>query len=638
MCIRTMISGLTILLAGLCGQTAAAESTLTVMSQVTAAESEDSFGCSHCTARANLLQDDEPALLAAASSSENIGIELVDGSPKTILHMIAKFSDETSYPQSLSGATANLNAANDFFSRASFGQSGIPSFDVVFVDLPQTKSWYASKSRFAVGDDARAAALAQGYNYANYGFSGVRMSRIFNGWTGWATGPTIIGGIVIENAYYFVQGNGTGLLIHELGHCFDIGHASSWVTNKGTPYGDGSENEYGDRTDIQGSGGFNDDPGMLFKYRLGWLSAEQVPEVIGGMHRIHCFEKETQVGNEVYGLRIHKSNGDLNNTRVYGISHRYVKNNAWNRAGVQVHWTRQGGFRTVQIDTTYDSGSRDDSSLICGRAYIDRDDWVYIMPVTKGDPDGIADNGDEYIDVVVQKGFNYANLDPEVSLTVSNSAPAVGEAISLTATTTDPNGDSVFGYWWEFGDGSHSWDGAAVQSISFDAAGEYVVRLTVSDGKGGFDGASALITVGGVVSGKQITGTVTWAGRPLPDVTISAGSSTTTTAGDGSYILAGLVDEVYTVTANYGGGSYTAQFTNPVDVTSGSVSGCDFIRDDPFGPQNRALSITTSAANVNWEIDDPNATVVPDGNSGAAITGMSPADTVTLTPTSGADG
>ncbi len=74
--------------------------------------------------------------------------------------------------------------------------------------------------------------------------------------------------------------------------------------------------------------------------------------------------------------------------------------------------------------------------------------------------------------------------------------PLVGEApltVSFDASaSTDPNGDAL-SYAWTFGDGSQG--SGAVVSHTYASPGTYPAKLTVSDGRGGADSASTLITV-----------------------------------------------------------------------------------------------------------------------------------------------
>ncbi len=70
------------------------------------------------------------------------------------------------------------------------------------------------------------------------------------------------------------------------------------------------------------------------------------------------------------------------------------------------------------------------------------------------------------------------------------SAPIPTELVTLSSTSADPNGD-VLAYTWSYGDGrtdtgtTPPYGGTITTTHAYDAAGDYVVRLTVNDGKGG---------------------------------------------------------------------------------------------------------------------------------------------------------
>ena len=80
------------------------------------------------------------------------------------------------------------------------------------------------------------------------------------------------------------------------------------------------------------------------------------------------------------------------------------------------------------------------------------------------------------------------------SLTVSNTAPAKREQVTLTATATDPDPDDVLTYSWSGGGGVIGGSGPSV-GWRATKSGTYRVSVTVTDGHGGRIEASATITV-----------------------------------------------------------------------------------------------------------------------------------------------
>jgi PKD repeat protein len=94
--------------------------------------------------------------------------------------------------------------------------------------------------------------------------------------------------------------------------------------------------------------------------------------------------------------------------------------------------------------------------------------------------------------VVVDPGGNSA---PTAAPVVAPTDVAVGEAVHATANATDPDGD-VVAVAWDFGAG-----GSPVHTDhamhAYDAPGTYVVRLRVSDGRGGLHEDEVAVTVTG---------------------------------------------------------------------------------------------------------------------------------------------
>ena len=100
------------------------------------------------------------------------------------------------------------------------------------------------------------------------------------------------------------------------------------------------------------------------------------------------------------------------------------------------------------------------------------------------------------------------NQPPVVSATASATSGTAPVTVTLTATASDPDGQ-VMSYSWNFGDGGTS--SQASVSHTYQSAGSYTARVTVTDDKGATASASVLITVT----------TATPANRP-PTVSITA--------------------------------------------------------------------------------------------------------------------
>jgi hypothetical protein len=117
------------------------------------------------------------------------------------------------------------------------------------------------------------------------------------------------------------------------------------------------------------------------------------------------------------------------------------------------------------------------------------DNGVYTIKIAVTDNHGAVGNGTQKVTV--------SNVSPTVSI---NNAPAtgtVGGTIGLNAGYTDPGSLDTFTFAWTVKkDGAPYGSGSAANySFAPDAAGTYVVNLTVADKDGGSNSASASISV-----------------------------------------------------------------------------------------------------------------------------------------------
>ena len=85
------------------------------------------------------------------------------------------------------------------------------------------------------------------------------------------------------------------------------------------------------------------------------------------------------------------------------------------------------------------------------------------------------------------------NDPPKVTLRASNGAPAIGQAVALSATATDADGDPMT-YSWSKSGGALSASGLSGKWHSPDS-GTYTITFTASDGRGGVGTATVGITV-----------------------------------------------------------------------------------------------------------------------------------------------
>src|SRR5438132_1644369 len=134
---------------------------------------------------------------------------------------------------------------------------------------------------------------------------------------------------------------------------------------------------------------------------------------------------------------------------------------------------------------------------------------------------GTGSNGtnEEFVDVVINVGKFVGNHTPIITgLSASSLQVAIGKPVSFSAAATDTDGDPL-AYAWDFSE-PRIWTQSGLNSSSatrsWTLPGQYEVRTTVSDMKGGIATSSVLVTVGAPSATNQIRGRVLWAGQPLP--------------------------------------------------------------------------------------------------------------------------
>ena len=499
-----------------------------------------------------LLNEEKNAYLLEQASG------YTEGNKKLILIRV-DFSDLAGVPFSDAVGTNLISSVNTFYressyNKASFALAGQGSDVTPTFRMPKKSAYYGTNGFYnELRDAARAAATAAGYSLGNYDFDIICMGDVTGfGWGG--LGRVGSPGAWVRNNF------STGVAAHELGHNFGLNHANIWDTGGASVIGAGESVEYGDVFDTMGlaSAGtnyFN----AKYKQFLNWLSVSDIAvPTTNGTYRIYAHDETNSFG--IRALKIPKSGA----TNYWVEFRQKMPANKWLMNGAGLRWAEAFNESSLLLDTTPASNpniftNKYDSPLVIGRTFSDTELGLHITPIGKG---GTVP---ESLDVVVYKGAFPTNLPPTLTLTAPVTTAAIGGILTFSVTANDPNGDAL-AYYWDFGNGDFGTNGPAA-SASWSAAGEYVVRCTVTDMRGGTASDSVVVRIGSPstfrISGQVLNGT-----NAVHGVRVSVSNTRFAyTDSDGTYSIVGLPAGTYTVSASLYGFSVTnSGFANPVSV------------------------------------------------------------------------
>lgn len=461
------------------------------------------------------------------------------------LYMRLVFRDDTTVPISSEQAAAEMEQVNDFFIENSYSKTAVLATVTPVLTLPQPKAFYAASGPGRLMSDAQAEAANAGFASADYQLLLARFTPVpgFN-WGGLGGGSTA-----------WLQYNGAGLAIHEIGHCYGLGHANAWDTRRASLpapppdrfdadsvighdsiLGAGDDLEYGDPFDVMGGGGgeaqtptnraisgFTGHINPIGKMALDWLPAAGVLDLTSsGTNRLHVFDTPVLEHDRIYALRVKKDA-----QRTYWVSARNrITDNPWITNGVSLHWSQWPqsiGYSTLLDTTPGTAAGRQDSALQLGRTYSDDEAGVHITPIARGGTDG-----DSWYDVVVNVAPPTNNSPPVAALSVTTNQVAPGTAVTFAVEATDPDGDPL-AFYWEVSDGSHG-PNAPTLTRSWTQPGDYRVRVEVSDLKGHMVCYHQVVRVGRPADSYRISGRVLDdRGVPVVGVRVANGALTNAT-------------------------------------------------------------------------------------------------------------
>lgn len=511
---------------------------------------------------------------------------------KRALFIRVDFSDRAGSPFTDSAGTNLLNALHAYFQDNSFGRTGWLPFGTngaamtPTLRMPKTSAAYGALDPSVLRTDARNAATAAGYRLSSYQFDLTCFTAVPNyAWAG-------LGYVGAPGAW--IQGSfdsSGGVSAHELGHNFGLNHANFWDTAGANAIGNtGTDVEYGDTFDTMGNASagrrhFN----TRNKVALDWIRSTQVTTFsTNGVYRLFAHD----VTNAVTGARALKVARNSRTNYWFEFRQKFT-DNRWLMSGLGVRWARSDNNRqSLLLDTTPGStDGKNDSAIVIGRTFTDPDVGLHITPLRK--------NGTvpESLDVQFYRGKFTNDLAPMVSVTASSGAVAASTTVRFTATASDADGDAL-AYFWDFGDGTFGTNGATA-SKSWGTTGDYLVRCTVTDMKGGIATDSVAVKVGSATT-YRLTGSVSRDGVPLSGVRVfTSNTKLTYTDSDGTYILPGMTTGSYTLRAQADGLLFTRAFTNPV-VVNRNLTNLNFTGSLP-GDLETAILVPAGAE---WRFDD----------------------------------
>ncbi|MFO0598477.1 MAG: Ig-like domain-containing protein [Myxococcaceae bacterium] len=535
---------------------------------------------------------------------------------KTVLYVRVDFPDAVGDPISTASAQSSIDTTvNTFYVNNSFGKTSMTATVTPTLRLPRTKLEYQDAGNYLLlRSDAITVARDAGYDINAYSLDVVAFQSTFSGWAGRA---------YVGSRGTWLNGNfSLGVTAHELGHNYGLDHANFWNSPGLTiiapaPYATYNV-EYGNPFDTMGTTNsqanhFN----AYFKRRLDWVVSGGVATVsTSGTFRVSELEKPPATG------AFHAIKATRDPTRSYWVEYRPAINTPATKDGVSINWGYSYNTGSHLLDLTPGDGSRTNSTLIIGRTFSDPLADLHFTAIGKGG------TTPETVDVVVNVGPFPGNRAPTASFTASTQTPAVNASVVFTATASDPDGDAL-AWGWDFGDGTWGPNGSGA-THAYSAAGDYLVRLVVSDMKGKVTSVSRLITVGAPTT-FTLSGQVTAAGQPIEGVRISDGTRATFTTTDGAWTLTGVPAGSLTITATKTDFTFARSFAAPLTVAA-TMTGLDFTATAVTGYQISG-KVTSGASGVAGVIvSDGTRTATTNATGDYALSGV-PSGRYTLTAT-----
>ncbi len=190
-------------------------------------------------------------------------------------------------------------------------------------------------------------------------------------------------------------------------------------------------------------------------------------------------------------------------TFTIGINHRPVVDFSW--SPVEPTWEDEITFTPTVSDpdgdaivwSRWDFGDGSDPVVRDGPpesvTHTYPDGGTFTVTLTVRDARGLTGSKEKEIHVRERP-----NQPPLVDFSWTPANPGVGQEITFSPTVSDPDGDEIATYSWDFGDGSNPLEGEGAPgpvTHAYDTPGDYRVTLTVTDARGAENSATKTLTV-----------------------------------------------------------------------------------------------------------------------------------------------
>ena len=440
------------------------------------------------------------------------------GLGQRLLFVRVDYDDDTGDPTSATKLyDLARNELDPYYAANSYGAVDL-SGEVQVTDtlrMPRSKSYYKSNiSQLLL--DARAAAqdASSDWDYRNFdndpgnnvdgtsaiGSYGVILPNTYS----WAGLASIGGDIFWIDSHYNLQ-----VIGHELGHNFGLRHSNGWKKKNGSAHDPtAGTSSYAHAFCLMGNrvnkvkGHF----GAYHKLRLGWIPMADVLDVTESVQTTLFAHDDAAYDAGRRGLFVARDSGTGATDFYYSIEYRTRYGDPSMQHGIEIDWIRNNGEQQLHLlDMSTDTSTNKDAGLRLGTTLSDYGGSAHEdLHITALHP---VDGSIPGVEVIVNLNTAANNSPPMGS--ISQTYGPAGSDLTLTATPEDPDGDSVFAYFWTFEDGSVSLDGSASQQRRWSAEGTYRVSCRISDCKGGVTTVEQDILVGGagdqpLVNGVQV--------------------------------------------------------------------------------------------------------------------------------------